>query len=179
MLLKIIVYLAPVYLGIGFYAYWIITHKGQSLIRKVILFMFFFYTISVIYLTLFPFPLDQVSLELIQFYGYPMGMINLIPFQSSMSTKQALLNFIMLAPLGVFLPIVYTTMKTRKIVMIMILTPFTIEVIQGLGSWLMQGIWKQADINDFLLNAAGAILGYLVYHLITYLFPSFKKFLLT
>jgi glycopeptide antibiotics resistance protein len=92
--------------------------------------------------------------------------------------KQALLNFIMLAPLGVFLPIVYTTMKTRKIMMILISTPLTIEVIQALGSWLMQGIWKQADINDFLFNAAGAIIGYLVYCMITHLFPSFKKFLL-
>jgi glycopeptide antibiotics resistance protein len=176
MLLKVIVYFAPIYLGIGLYVYWIVNHKEQSLIRKVILFLFSFYIISVIYLTLFPFPLDQASLEDIQLYGYEKGMINLIPFKSSMSTKQALLNFIMLAPLGVLLPIVNTTMKTRKIVMILILTPFTIEVIQGLGSWLMQGRWKQADINDFLLNAAGAIIGYLVYRLITHLFPSFKKF---
>jgi len=178
MLLKVIVYLAPVFLGIGLYVYWIVNHKEQSLIRKVILFLFFFYVISVIYLTLFPLPLDQASLEFIQLYGYEKGMINLIPFKSSMSTKQALLNFIMLAPFGLFLPIVYTTMKTRKVVMILILTPFTIEVIQALGSWLMQGRWKQADINDFLLNAAGAIIGYLVYRLITHLFPTFKKFLL-
>lgn len=179
MLLKAIVYFAPLYLGIALYVYWIVNHKEQSLIRKVILFLFFFYVISVIYLTLFPFPMDQASLEFIQLYGYEKGMINLIIFKSSMSTKQALLNFIMLAPLGVLLPIVYTTMKPRKIVMILILTPFTIEVIQALGSWIMQGRWKQADINDFLLNTAGAIIGYLVYLMITRLFPSFKKFLLS
>jgi glycopeptide antibiotics resistance protein len=58
------------------------------------------------------------------------------------------------------------------------LTPLAIEVIQALGSWLMQGRWKQADINDFLLNALGALLGFIIYRVFTKQFPSIKKFLL-
>ena len=179
MLLKLIVYLAPVYIGIGLYINWVIHHKEQSPIHKAILFMFFFYVISVIYLTLFPFPLDQLSLESIQLYGYHKEMINLIPFKSSMSTKQAILNFIMLVPLGTMMPIVYQSMKTKTIILFLILTPLTIEVIQALGSWLMQGIWKQADINDFMLNATGAIVGFIIYRALTRSFPKLKSFLLS
>jgi glycopeptide antibiotics resistance protein len=179
MLLKIIVYLAPIYIGIGLYINWVVHHKDQSLIHKTILFMFFVYTISVIYLTMFPFPLDQASLEFIQQFGYEKGMINLIPFKTSMSLKQAVLNFIMLAPLGVMLPIVYKTMKTRMIIMILVLTPLMIEVIQALGSWLMQGRWKQADINDFILNATGAIVGLITYRVMIKFFPKLKSFLLS
>jgi len=178
-LLKVIIYFAPIYIGIGLYINWVVHHKDQSLICKTIQFLFFFYVISVIYLTLFPFPLDQASLEYIQQFGYEMGMINLIPFHSSMSLKQAILNFIMLAPLGIMLPIVYKTMKTRTILITLILTPLMIEVIQALGSWLMQGRWKQADINDFMLNATGAILGLLMYQILTTSFPKLKSILIS
>ena len=179
MLLKLIVYLAPIYIGIGLYINWVIHHKDQSLIHKTILFLFFFYVISVIYLTLFPFLLDRASLETIQEFGYQKGMINLIPFVSSMSMKQAILNFIMLVPLGTMMPIVYQSMKTKTIILILILTPLTIEVIQALGSWLLQGRWKQADINDFMLNAAGAIIGFIIYRALTKSFPKLKSFLLS
>jgi hypothetical protein len=90
MLLKIIVYLAPIYIGIGLYINWVVHHKEQSLIHKTILFMFFVYTISVIYLTLFPFPLDQASLEFIQQFGYEKGMINLIPSKRILSLYKEL-----------------------------------------------------------------------------------------
>lgn len=179
MLLKVIVYLAPVYIGSGLYINWVIHHKEQSLIRKAILFLFFFYVISVIYLTLFPFPLDQAALATIQLYGFQKGSINLIPFKSSMSAKQALLNFIMLFPLGVMLPLVYKTMKVKKIILILVLVPLSIEVIQGLGSWLMQGSWKQADINDFMLNALGAVIGLLIIQILTRSFPKLKSLLLS
>ena len=177
MLLKLIVYLAPVYVGSRLYINWVIHHKEQSLIRKAILFLFFFYVISVIYITLFPFPLDPAALETIQLYGFQKGSTNLIPFKSSMSSKQALLNFIMLFPLGVMMPLVYKTMKTRKIILILLITPLSIEVIQGLGSWLMQGRWKQADINDFMLNAVGALIGLLIYQIMDKNFPKMMSIL--
>lgn len=177
MLLKVIVYLEPMIIGVGLVIHWIVHHQNESLLRKAILFMFFIYGISVFYLTLFPIPYDRASLAYIQSFGYSKGMINLIPFKTSMSLKQAFLNGIMLMPLGVMLPLVDQTMKSKKIVGILILTPLMIEVIQGLGSWLIQGLWKQADINDFLLNATGALVGYLCYLVLMKLFPSLKTFI--
>lgn len=178
MLLKIIVYFSPVYLGLAYYFYYLVHHKENSLQNKVLTFLFLFYIINVIYLALFPFPLDKQGLDMIQQYGYSFRNINLNPFKSSMSVKQAALNLIMLFPLGIFSPIIFKKIKVSKIISILILTPLTIEVIQGTGSWLMQGSWKQADVNDFLLNASGALVGYLVYRFLVRLFPKMKSFLL-
>lgn len=176
MFIKLIVYLSPVYIGLGFYVNWVINHKEQGLIRKIILFLFLLYGICVINVTFFPLPLDRASLENIKFDMVQKWTVNLIPFRSSMSAKQAVLNFVMMFPLGVMAPIVYKTSKTRRIILILVLTPLSIEFIQGLGSWLMQGRWRQADINDFLLNAAGAIVGFTIYRTIIKLFPSLVPF---
>lgn len=177
MLLKLVVYLAPVYLGLGYYIFYLVHHKERSLQNKAITFCFLFYVISVIYLTLFPFPLDRQSLASIQLYGFSFSSINLIPFKNSMSLRQSVLNFVMLFPLGIFLPIIFKKSKKSVVYLIMILTPLSIEVSQGAVSWLLQGIWKQADINDFLLNVSGAIVGYLVYKGISKVFPSVDRFL--
>lgn len=69
MLLKVIVYLAPVIIGFGLYINWVVQHQKQSLLYRAILFLFFFYGISVIYLTLYPIPYDRASLEYIQSFG--------------------------------------------------------------------------------------------------------------
>lgn len=177
MLLELVVYLAPAYLGLGYFIYYLVHHKERSLQNKLITFFFIFYVISVIYLTLFPFPLDKQGLELIQQFGYSLSNINWIPFKSSMSLKQAVLNFIMLFPLGIFAPIIFKKSKESTILLNMILTPLLIEVIQGTVSWLLQGTWKQADINDFLLNASGAIVGYLFYKGVSKVFPSLDRYL--
>ena len=177
MLLKLVVYLSPVYLGLVYYLYFLIHHKDRRLQNKAITFFFVFYIISVIYLTLFPFPLDKRGLDQIQLYGFSFSNINLIPFKTSMSQKQAFLNFVMLFPLGIFAPIIFKKSTTSTILTILFLIPLSIEVIQGTVSWLLQGLWKQADINDFLLNACGALLGLLLFHVFIKLFPTLRKFL--
>lgn len=154
------IYLFPI--GFGITLFYIHKHKELSLIQKGILLCFTFYLVMVIHYTLLPFPLDPYAFETVRQFGYS-GSINLIPFRTSMSMKQAGLNFIMLAPLGLFVPIIFQSLKTKTILIILVLTPLLIEVIQGVGTWLLQGLWKSADINDLMLNATGAVLIYLAY----------------
>lgn len=93
---------------------------------------------------------------------------NLIPFNSIISLFQSQLgikfalynivgNFLMLTPLAILLPIVYSKFKNTKIFLFtIIIFSFSIEVIQyisGLGS---------LDVDDFILNVSGAFILFLI-----------------
>jgi len=78
--------------------------------------------------------------------------------------KQVIGNFVMLFPLGVYLPLLYR--KLRKfsgffaVLLISFLASVAIEVLQ------LATNYRSTDIDDVILNTMGAGLGFLIYQLL-------------
>ncbi len=102
--------------------------------------------------------------------------VNLVPFQTigeyllrigrdsayfTLAVRNIGGNFILFLPMGIFLPMLFSAMrkfwKTSLTIFGMVLSA---EMLQLL---LRRGIF---DIDDFILNMAGAVLGYFIYKLL-------------
>ena len=80
--------------------------------------------------------------------------------------KEVLGNFVMLAPLGFLLPIIFDRFRNAKsMVIIGLATGFGIELIQLLLGLSVGSLYRNVNIDDALLNFAGCMLGYLVYRI--------------
>jgi glycopeptide antibiotics resistance protein len=76
------------------------------------------------------------------------------------SSKQIIGNFIMLLPLGIYLPVLYRRMKHFLPVMfVCFFISMTIELLQLVTSF------RSADVDDILLNTLGACCGFILYKL--------------
>ncbi len=82
---------------------------------------------------------------------------NLIPFVGS-SFIPVLLNFLLFRPYGFLLPLVFPLRKWnwKKVLCIGVATSLCIEILQLFGG-------RYAEIDDVILNALGAVTGYLIY----------------
>jgi len=76
------------------------------------------------------------------------------------SSKQIVGNFIMLLPLGIYLPVLYRGMKHFiPVVLVCFFVSLTIELLQLVTSF------RSADVDDILLNTLGACCGFILYKL--------------
>ena len=85
--------------------------------------------------------------------------VNLTPFQIfkiyKLSDKQVVGNFIMLLPLGIYLPLLYNRLNNFSLVLLVsLLVAITIELLQ------LATRFRSADIDDVILNTSGALLGF-------------------
>jgi glycopeptide antibiotics resistance protein len=95
--------------------------------------------------------------------------VNLTPFQVfkiyRLTDKQIVGNFIMLFPLGIYLPVLYKRLnKFWHVFLVSLLVSVSIEILQ------LATRFRSADIDDVILNTTGALIGYLFFKLIA----SFK-----
>lgn len=78
--------------------------------------------------------------------------------------KQIVGNFIMLLPLGIYLPLLYR--KLRKVsgffavLFISFLVSVSIEILQ------LATNYRSTDVDDVILNTLGAVTGFLIYQLV-------------
>jgi glycopeptide antibiotics resistance protein len=92
---------------------------------------------------------DHVNLELFKMFRI-----------YKISSRQVLGNFIMLLPLGIYLPLLYRRLSNFfVVVLVACLISATIEVMQLVTSY------RSADVDDILLNTLGAALGFGIYML--------------
>jgi glycopeptide antibiotics resistance protein len=99
--------------------------------------------------------------------------VNLVPFTifkeyKDIFDRQIAGNFIMLLPLGIFLPILYKNLSFIKVLFIAMFTSIIIELIQLISNS------RRTDIDDVILNTSGAIVGFLFYKIITWLISKNK-----
>lgn len=79
-------------------------------------------------------------------------------------SKQVVGNFVMLLPLGIFLPLLYRRVTNLfAVFLISLLASTTIELLQLITSF------RSADIDDIFLNTLGACMGFLIYRLISFI----------
>ena len=101
--------------------------------------------------------LKQVGIFSLHFSFNGIMSYNIIPFIGS-SFVPVVLNFILFVPYGFLLPVVFSSCKWnwKRILCVGSLTSLTIELMQMFGG-------RYAEIDDFLINASGAVTGYFFY----------------
>jgi len=78
-----------------------------------------------------------------------------------LSDRQVLGNFVMLLPLGIYLPLLYKSLRGfLPVLLVSMLSSIVIELFQLITRF------RSCDIDDVLLNTAGACVGYLIYRLV-------------
>ena len=76
-------------------------------------------------------------------------------------SKQVVGNFIMLMPLGIFLPLLYRKISGLfPVFLVSLMVSTTIELLQLVTSF------RSADVDDVFLNTLGACAGYVLYKLL-------------
>ena len=99
--------------------------------------------------------------------------LNLVPFQAFQETwgmpepkkiAQTAANVVMFVPLGFMMPVAFRRMRSfGRTALSLALFSFAIEFIQYFTG-------RSADIDDFMLNTLGGILGYLIFFVVSRLF---------
>ena len=95
---------------------------------------------------------DHVNLELFKMFRI-----------YKLLSKQVIGNFIMLLPLGIFLPLLYKKSSNLFLVfLIALLTSTTIEVLQLITRF------RSADVDDIFLNTLGACVGFVLFKMFSF-----------
>ncbi len=93
--------------------------------------------------------------------------INLQPFlmfkQFRLASTQVIGNLAMLLPLGIYVPLLFPKVSNFfKVFLICLLVSVSIELMQLITSV------RSTDIDDVILNTSGAIVGYVIYKLLSF-----------
>ncbi|WP_312094845.1 VanZ family protein [Niallia sp.] len=129
--------------------------------REFILNLFFFYILTVIYVTLEPFHFTPPNLN--------EGKMNLVPYVQILYQYKykppffwmlyTLGNILLFIPFGLLLPFLYKKrFRTLVTLGLAVLCSFSIELIQFFFT-----VDRAADIDDFILNTFGAMVGYFLF----------------
>ena len=94
--------------------------------------------------------------------------VNLEPFRTieiyQTWGKQILGNFVMLLPLGIYLPLIYKKLRKAYNFFVVLLICFLVSV--GIELLQLATSYRSADVDDVLLNTLGGGAGFLIYQLI-------------
>lgn len=142
--------------------------------RELLLFVLAAYLLGVLLLTLWPLPMTEERSS-----G---GRINLVPLRSTLRDLKHIFsdqgiyyrhllrnlagNILLFIPLGLLLPLLFRRCrKPGRVVLAAFLFSAGIELAQGLSRSF--GNYRAADVDDVLLNTAGALVGVVLFHLTT------------
>jgi len=94
--------------------------------------------------------------------------VNLEPFKTidiyQTFGKQILGNFVMLLPLGIYVPLIYTSFRKAYNFFAVLLICFLVSV--GIELLQLATSYRSADIDDVILNTLGGATGFIIYQLI-------------
>lgn len=87
--------------------------------------------------------------------------------------KQVFGNFIMLFPLGIYLPLLYRKLRKPYGFFAILLISFFVSV--GIEVLQLATNYRSTDVDDIMLNTMGACLGFIIYQLIKLIVVSGDK----
>jgi len=163
----------------GWIVFVTIRRKQNNLLQITVQASFFIYVFAVLQLTGYFILFKEISS-----HGWWDKMneridthdrVNLEPFKTidiyQTFGKQVLGNFVMLLPLGIYLPLLYTKLRKAYSFFAVLLICFFVSV--GIELLQLATSYRSADIDDVLLNTLGGGTGFIIYLLIkTILFPK-------
>lgn len=152
----------------------VIRRKQDTFFQWLLQSSFYVYVFMVLTLTGYFILFREVSShgwwENMQLRVHSHDHVNFTPWQVfkiyKLSDKQVTGNFVMLLPLGIYLPLMYKRIKGFfPVVIICMLVSIAIELMQLATSY------RSTDIDDVILNTSGAVVGYLLYAFVKLLVP--------
>lgn len=172
---------------LGFFVYLIAIvwrfKKGKSIGQQFLFTVFWVYAVAVVSVTFFPFPFQPRLLQSLRQMGNPPN--NFIPFRDiyMMATHDSLHDFIrqvggnvvLFFPFGFLLPLLSRrASKFRKALIVGMVCSAGIELMQLVLDTLLGYNYRTCDIDDFILNTCGFIIGYIVLSIVKRFVPISK-----
>lgn len=143
--------------------YLIKTFKKHTLFKKLVVFTFAIYIVSVVIITIFPVPVDKSTIYFAKESSYLQNNFMPLQFLNNFSNYQSLGNFLLFLPLSIYLVLLNKKFNSyKKVFSIALLFSLSIELTQLLISTLLGFTYRVTDIDDLILNTLGASFGYLI-----------------
>ncbi|ADI28031.1 teicoplanin resistance protein VanZ [Geobacillus sp. BMUD] len=150
-------------------------YKNIPFSKSLIFVIFYIHVVVVIGITLFPIPFQKELLHDLK-ASHIESSINFVPFLSiikilslhSIGTGFAQIggNFLLLLPLGIYLPLLFYRVNSfKRVSFIVCLCSFMIESMQFFISLILNYHYKAVDVDDVILNTLGGQFGYLIYRI--------------
>ena len=140
------------------------TRRRFSAGRLVAVICFAVYLLQVSKYTIFPLRLDSASIAALRHQSRLLDGVNVVPFRgwslAYLASVQVWGNLLLGVPWGLLLPFVAPVAGWRAMVRYGATFATAIELLQLAISLLYGFAYRVIDINDVLLNFAGAMLGY-------------------
>lgn len=150
--------------------------RGLGFVRTFLLLTFVGYIGALIAVTMFPIPVDPQLIADRTVDGILRN--NFIPFATMVSAfrdgpdyfaLQVLGNLVLLVPFGFLLPVVWVPARRAKIgIGAILIAALSIEAAQLVVSAAIGYTYRQADIDDVILNVLGGLLGFGMFALCSY-----------
>ncbi|XZF77538.1 VanZ family protein [Bacillus sp. AL-1R] len=150
--------------------------KKISILIFIYLLLFSIYISSLISITIFPFPFQKELIDLMieDKLGYKHNFIPFYIFTNIVGSdfmeyglgiliRQVIGNIILFMPLGFLLPILFPTIKVKRIFMIGLVTSILIEAIQGTSGYFIGYNYRAVDIDDLIFNFTGTVICVLIF----------------
>lgn len=168
----LILFVLPALILTGYIA----VRRGLGFARTFLLLTFVGYIGAVIAVTMFPIPLDPQLIADRTVDGILRN--NFVPFATMVSAfrdgpdyfaLQVLGNLVLLVPFGFLLPVVWVPARRAKMgLRAILIAALSIEAAQLVVSAAIGYTYRQADIDDVILNVLGGMLGFGMFTLCSY-----------
>jgi glycopeptide antibiotics resistance protein len=103
--------------------------------------------------------------------------VNFTPFKTmdiyNTFDKQILGNFVMLLPLGIYLPLLYQKFRKLPGFFAVLLISFFVSV--GIEVLQLATNYRSTDVDDVILNTLGACAGFFIYQLVKFIVGGEKN----
>jgi len=156
----------------GWIVFVTIRRKQNSFLQVTVQASFFIYVFAVLQLTGYFILFKEISS-----HGWWDKMneridthdrVNLEPFKTidiyQTWGKQILGNFVMLLPLGIYLPLIYKRLRKAYNFFVVLLICFLVSV--GIELLQLATSYRSTDVDDVILNTLGGCTGFIIYLLI-------------
>jgi glycopeptide antibiotics resistance protein len=147
--------------------------RMENLRRAVLAGLLFSYLLAVFSLTFLPLPLTLGEIR--EYQSWPVlkeVTINIIPFMSILEIvkvshawkQQVFGNILLFLPFGILIPAFFKKLDSYRNIFVGVLILSTgIETIQFLLDSIFGYRYRVVDIDDIILNVAGALIGYFLW----------------
>lgn len=162
-------FLLSIALLYGWIIFFTVRRKQDSFIQIIVQSSFFVYVFAVLQLTGYFILFKEISSgdwwDKMNHRIDVKDHVNFTPFQTihiyDRFDKQVLGNFVMLLPLGIYLPLLYSRLRKASgffaVLFFAFLVSVSIELLQLATSY------RSTDVDDVILNTLGACLGFVIF----------------
>lgn len=158
---------------------WIVARgraRDRTPVRALIALVAVAHVVILANVALFPIPVDPVLLAAGRAAAATPsgdGRLELIPFATigpvlagdalPSVTRIAILNAFVLAPAGVYLPLLFRSLRDRRgLILIAVAGGFSVEASQLAISTVLGFRYRTIDVDDVILNTIGIVVGWMV-----------------